>query len=164
MARSTASVSLALAALALTAAGSIALKSAAQSAPQEALARQATGKIATRLAAQGFTIRIEPHRWQSDIILAARGSCRISARDASAGIAYATAFTQQAATVGTVRYLYRGHSFAAPPEAQTMLFRVIPRSLDRLGVHLARALPVAMAATAGCGDGSFQLGEISVTP
>ena len=52
MPRSTASVSAVLALLALTATGSIALKGAMRSAPEQALADQALRSIATRLAGQ----------------------------------------------------------------------------------------------------------------
>jgi len=164
MPRSTASVSAVLALLALTATGSIALKGAMRSAPEQALADQALRSIATRLAGQGFAVRIERHPVQNDVVLAARDACRISARDASPGAAFATAFTQQAASVGAVRYLYRGERFAAPPETRVMLFRLVPRTLDRLGLHLARPLPVAIASSSTCPAGDFGLGDISVRP
>ena len=164
MPRSTASVSLMLMLLALTATGSIALKSAMRSAPEQVLAAQALRKIAARLAQQGFAVRIERHPVQNDVVLGDRGGCRISARDASPGAAFATAFTQQAASVGAVRYIYRQQQYAAPPETRTMLFRLVPRTLDRLGLHLARPLPVAIATSSACPAGDFGLGDISVTP
>ena len=164
MPRSTASVSVMLALLGLAATGSIALKGAMRSAPEEELADQALRKIAARLAGQGFAVRIERHPVQNDVVLAERGACRISARDASPGAAFATAFAQQAASVGVLRYLYRQQRFAAPPETQTMLFRLVPRTLDRLGLHLARPLPVAVATSSTCPAGDFGLGDISVSP
>ncbi|MEO7688222.1 MAG: hypothetical protein ABIS51_02975 [Sphingomonas sp.] len=164
MPRSTASVSVMLALLAVAATGSIALKGAMRSAPEQALADQAQRAIAARLAQQGFAVRIERHPVQNNVVLADRGACRISARDASPGAAFATAFTQQAASVGPVRYLYRQQQFAAPPDTRTMLFRLVPRTLDRLGLHLARPLPVAIATSSACPAGDFGLGDISVTP
>lgn len=164
MPRSTASVSMMLVLLALAATGSIALKGAMRSAPEQVLADQALRKIAVRLAQQGFAVRIERHPVQNDVVLADRGACRISARDASPGAAFATAFAQQAASVGAVRYLYRRQQYTAPPETRTMLFRLVPRTLDRLGVHLARPLPVAIATSSTCPAGDFGLGDISVTP
>ena len=153
-----------LALLAVAATGSIALKGAMRSAPEQELADQALRGIAARLAGHGFAVRIERHPVQNDVVLADRGSCRISARDASPGAAFATAFAQQAASVGTVRYLYRNQHFATPPDTRAMLFRLVPRTLDRLGLHLARPLPVAIATSSTCPAGDFGLGDISVRP
>lgn len=164
MPRSTASVSVMLALLALAATCSIALKGAMRSAPEQVLEDQALRRIAARLAGQGFAVRIERHPVQNDVVLADRGACRISARDASPGAAFATAFAQQAASVGAVRYLYRQQRYAAPPETRAMLFRLVPRTLDRLGLHLARPLPVAIATSSACPAGDFGLGDISIRP
>jgi hypothetical protein len=150
--------------LALAAAGTIALKGVAISAPEAVLAAKAERAITDRLASQGFAVRIERHRVQNNIVLGERPGCWIGARDASGGAAMVTIFARQAAAIGPVRYLYRGASAAAPPDLRIMADRIVPRSLDRLGIHLARSLPVALASSGGCPAGNFGLEDLRVSP
>ena len=150
--------------LALATIGSLAVKDALASAPQVELAGKTNAAIAATLRGQGFAVRVEPHRFQSWIFFGTRGACRIAARDAVNAAHYTEAFREQMAGVGSVRYLYRGNRSVGPPELTALVYRLLPRSLDRFGVHVARSAPVAVATSSGCPDGDFGLERIAVAP
>ena len=135
----------------LLAAASLALKKDDAPASEERATQPAiTARIARSLAAQGFAVSLEPHRYQSPVVLGVRGACRVSARDASAGAALDEAFRQQFAGIGTLRYAYRGATYDTLPRIRLFADRVVPRTLDRLGFHLLRPVPVAFAGSGAC--------------
>lgn len=149
---------------ALATIGSLAVKDALASAPQVELSGKTNAAIAAMLRGQGFAVRVEPHRFQSWIFFGTRGACRIAARDAVNAAHYAEAFREQMARIGSVRYLYRGNRTVGPPELTALVYRLVPRSLDRFGVHISRSVPIAVATSAGCSGGDFGLAHIAVAP
>ena len=150
--------------LVLATIGSLAVKDALASAPQVELSGKTNAAIATALRGQGFAVRVEPHRFQSWIFFGTRGACRIAARDAVNAAHYSEAFREQMARIGSVRYLYRGNRSAGPPELTALVYRLVPRSLDRFGMHIARSVPIAVATSGSCPDGDFALDRITVAP
>ncbi|WP_353204612.1 hypothetical protein [Sphingomonas sp.] len=150
--------------LVLATIGSLAVKDALASAPQVELSGKTNAAIAAALREQGFAVRVERHRFQSWIFFGTRGACRIAARDAVNAAHYSEAFREQMARVGSVRYLYRGNRSAGPPELTALVYRLVPRSLDRFGLHIARNAPVAVATSGGCPDGDFGLDRMTVAP
>lgn len=164
MTRSPAVLSVWIGLLVLATIGSLAVKDALASAPQVELAGKTNAAIERALRSQGFAVRVEPHRFQSWIYFGTRGACRVAARDAVNAAHYSEAFREQMARIGAVRYLYRGYRSAGPPEMTALIYRLVPRSLDRFGIHIARSVPVALATSAGCPGGDFGLDRIAVVP
>lgn len=149
---------------ALATIGSLAVKDALASAPQVELSGKTNAAIAAMLRGQGFAVRVEPHRFQSWIYFGARGTCRIAARDALNAANHSEAFRVQMARIGSVRYLYRGARSVGPPELTALVYRLVPHSLDRFGIHIARSVPVAVATGPGCANSDFGLERIAVVP
>lgn len=142
-------VSLSLA-FALLATVSLALKERARSLAGGVPQGQVTGLLARAMAARGFAVTIEPHRFQSAVVIGVRGACRLGARDASGGAALDDVFRQQASGIGVLRYLYRGRLHDRLPRIRLFVDRIVPQTLDRVGIRLERPVPVALAASAGC--------------
>ena len=159
MTRQFASLSLVFA---LLAAASLALKNYAPATEEHATQPAITARLARSLAAQGFAVSIEPHRYQSPVVLGVRGACRVGARDASAGAALDVAFKQQFAGIGTLRYAYRGATYATLPRIRLFADRVVPRTLDRLGFRLLRPVPVAFARSTACATDLPRVPDIRV--
>jgi hypothetical protein len=117
-------------------------------------------QLASNLRAQGFTTSVRPLRIQSSIVYATRGSCRLSVRDARLGESNATAYTQDAARIGPVRYLYRGRVYAAPPSVAIRIGRLETELLNRAGFTARAHIPVAIASSPECGRADFGLGDM----
>ena len=149
---------------ALLAAVSLALKSHAPASAEAAFQPAITARLARSMAGQGFAVTIEPHRYQSPVVLGVRGACRIGARDASAGAAMNAIFDQQFAGIGPLRYAYRGATYDELPRIRLFADRIVPRTLDRLGVRLARPVPIAFAGSAACPSGLPRLPDIRIRP
>jgi hypothetical protein len=119
-------------------------------------------QLASSLRAQGFATSITHLRMQSSIVYGRRGACRLSVRDARLGESNATAFAQDAAGIGPVRYLYRGRDYASPPTFAMRLGRLQTELLDRAGLNAALHIPVAIASSPGCGRADFGLDDVRV--
>jgi hypothetical protein len=156
---------LVLAAFALLAISSLGLKAAAGP-PRDGLMDVPSGEIDRELKSilqvQGFTVQAQPLAHRSTMIVATRGSCRLVARDARDGAAVATAFTRDAAEIGSVRYLYRGRSYDQPPAFAMRLGRIETEAKNRLGVSAQAPMPVALAAAPACGNGDYGLGDVRI--
>jgi hypothetical protein len=149
---------------ALLAAVSLGLKDRAPAARDGSMPAIVTARLAGAMAEQGFTVTIEPHPYQSAVALGVRGACRIGARDASAGPAFDIAFRQQAAAIGALRYAYRGHFQSSLPRVRLFVDKIVPRTLDRFGIHLARPVPVAIAASPECPADPLTLPDLDIRP
>lgn len=123
---------------------------------------QIEAQLASSLRAQGFATRTRHLRIQSSIVYATRGSCRLSVRDARLGESNRTAYTQDAVGIGPVRYLYRGRVYGSPPTFAMRLGRLQSELRYRAGLNAALHIPVALAASPGCGRGNFGLGDVRV--
>jgi hypothetical protein len=123
---------------------------------------QIEAQLTGGLRAQGFATTIRHLRLQSSIVYGKRGSCRLSVRDARLGESNGSAYTQDAAGIGPVRYLYRGRDFASPPTFAMRLSRLQTEILDRTGFNAALHIPVALAASPECGRANFGLGDVRV--
>lgn len=122
------------------------------------------GQIETQLSAmlrsQGFSTSISPRRMQSSIVVAKRGACRLTVRDARAGTAVETVFRREAQGVGPVQYLYRGRSTAEAPAFRMRLGRLQVELLRRLGIDGPVHVPVALAVSPDCGARTFGLEDV----
>lgn len=123
---------------------------------------QIEAQLASSLRAQGFATSTKHLRMQSSIVYATRGSCHLSVRDARLGESNATAFTQDAAGIGPVRYLYRSRAYESPPTFAMRLGRLQTELLDRVGFNAALHIPVAIASSPECGRADFGLGDVRV--
>src|SRR5206468_374328 len=115
--RPNASDRLVLAALAALAVTSLGLKAAAGT-PRDGFmdisADRLDQQLSSRLEAQHFSVSVQRFAHHSSLISGVRGKCRLGVRDARAGAAMETLFAREAASLGPVRYLYRGSSYDGP--------------------------------------------------
>jgi hypothetical protein len=160
-----ASASLRVALFAALAFGSLGLKAAAGPARDNQLnsdpnrfERSAT----SILQAQGFATDRRTFRYRSAMIIAARGDCRIVARNATWGSAISEVYAQDVRDIGPVSYLYRGHRYSAPPGLTVRLGRLEFEILDRLGARPNLHLLTALAASPSCGDSEFGLSDVTI--
>lgn len=154
-----------LAALAVLAVSSLGLKAAAGP-PRDGLmdvsATRFEREVSDLLRGQSFAIEEQRFAHRSTLIIATRGDCRLAVRDAREGASAATAFAGEAASVGTVRYLYRGGSYDRPPAFAMRIGRIQTELLDRLGMSPRAPMPVALAASRECGGGDFGLADVRI--
>jgi len=125
-------------------------------------ADQLDQQLSSRLEAQHFSVSIRHFAHHSSMISGVRGNCRLGVRDARAGAAMETLFVREAASLGTVRYLYRGSSYKSPPSFIIRLGRLEVEAFDRLGFALKEPVPVAFAASPGCGANDFGFADVRV--
>lgn len=123
---------------------------------------EVTGRLTAILQREGFSTSLRLRRFQSSIVDATRGNCRLSVRDARSADGDETAFTQDAKAVGPVRYLYRGKSYGSPPVLAIRLARAQMAALGLLFPQEQVALPVALAVSAGCARDDYGLGDVRV--
>lgn len=158
--RPTASNKLVLGALALLTVGSVGLKSAV-GAPADAPAASAPGQYELRLArtlqSQGFATIAHTYPDRSPAVLAVRGSCRISVRDAGEGSSAMAIFAADAVAIGPVRYLYQGKITSAAPALAMRIGRFTAEVRTRLGLESSVPISLALATSPGCGTGTFGL-------
>ena len=163
--RRRASDRLVLAALGLLAVSSLGLKAAAGP-PRDGLMNISADRFERNVSAilrdEHFVLAEQPFAHRSTLILAARGACRLGVRDARQGTAMVTAFARDAAGIGTVRYLYRGRSYGAPPAFAMRLGRIETEVRSRLGMSPQAPMPVALAGSPECGTGDFGLAHVRV--
>ncbi len=154
-----------LAALGLLALSSLGLKAAAGP-PRDGLmdvpASDLERQVSNGLETQHFTVSLEHYDHRSTLILGVRGACRVGARDAREGAARETLFARDAASIGPVRYLYRGRGYDHPPAFAMRLGRLETETLRRLGIQANAPMPVAFAASPECGAVDFGLADVRV--
>ena len=162
--RPTANDRLVLAAFGLLAISSLGLKAAAGP-PRDGLEVN-TADIDQRLVAtlqrERFTTaeQMIPHR--STLIIGTRGGCLIGARDARDGTKSATVFARDAASIGPVRYLYRGRTYDQAPAFAMRLGRIETEVMSRLGASPQAPIPVALAASRQCRTENFGLADLRI--
>ena len=119
-------------------------------------------RLVAVLAHQGFVTTMRRLKIQSPIVYATRGNCRLSVRNALGGAATEAAYADDALGIGPIRYLYRGESFSSPPTLR-IHFAVIESSmLHSVGFSRHLHVPLALAASPGCGGKAFGLEDIQV--
>jgi hypothetical protein len=154
-----------LAALAVLAASSLGLKAAAGT-PRDGFmdisADRVDQQLSSRLEAQHFSVWVQRFAHHSSMISGVRGNCRLGVRDARAGAAMETLFAREAASLGPVRYLYRGSSYDGPPSFAMRIGRLETEALSRLNLALKEPVPVAFAASPGCGASDFGFADVRV--
>lgn len=155
-----------LASLGILAASSLTLKAAKGPtvlAPARTGPASVADRVQTILSSQGFAISVRQLKIQSPIVFGQRGACTLSVRDASGGAATQSAFADDARRIGPVRYFYKGYAFRSPPTLR-MHFAVIQSSfLNSLGFQRDLHVPLAIAASRGCGQESFGLEDVDLT-
>jgi hypothetical protein len=123
---------------------------------------QAEDRLNAILRSQNFSAAIRPPRAQSAIIFAKRGECRLSVRDARGAESFKTVFAQDAATIGTVRYLYRGKAYDTLPGVRMRLGALETELQRLLGLSAAAPIPIALATSADCDRSDFGLGDVRI--
>ena len=114
------------------------------------------------LQSQGFQTTVRPMRILTPIVYGQRGGCRLSVRDARGGEAMSTIFKSEASSIGPVRYLYKGSRYASPPGLTVRLGRLQAEVLNRLGLHGAVHIPVALATSNECAGTNFGLDDVRI--
>ncbi len=126
----------------------------------------AAGSVDQRLVdilrAQGFATAEQRRHVQSSIIVARRGACVLSVRNALQGAANEALFADEARAIGRVRYLYRGAVSASPPTLRLHLASTTAATLHALGLKPALHVPLALATSAGCSGDVFGLSDLQV--
>ena len=118
-----------------------------------------TRALQASLEDQGFTTRYEPHQYQSDVIEATRGTCRMRVRDATWAGQYTGLFQQQSGGLGPIRYVYHGDWLATPP--------LLRMNLERSGAHMlvgfglsGRFQPALAVAARGCNQATADFSAV----
>ena len=154
-----------LGAFAVLAVGSIGLKAAAGP-PRDGYTDSRPDlledELQAVLRAQHFSTDIQRKRMRSPIVVASRGKCRLSVRDARGGESFNDIFASDASSVGTLRYLYAGRTSTAMPGVAVRLGRVAAELENRLGLSSSAPAPVALATSPECGLGNFGLDDIRI--
>ena len=156
---------LVLTAFVLLAVSSLGLKAAAgpprdglMDVPSEVLDRQ----LSAKLRAQHFTTSVQQFGHRSSQVVGTRGSCRVAVRDAREGVAHEVLFAQDAASIGPVRYLFKGKSYEHPPTFAMRIGRLETEAMSRLGMAPREPALIALAASPGCGSGDFGLFDFRI--
>lgn len=119
-----------------------------------------TRALEARLASQGFTTHREQHVYQSDVIEATRGPCRLRVRDGALSSQYTTLFALESSALGPIRYVHRGKWLTAPPLLGMQIERATGHLLARLG--LPGTFPATLAiATRGCDPATIDFTGLS---
>ena len=151
---------LVIAALAVLTLGSVGLKGAV-GAPSNDAPPQQSGKLEAQLSAllraQGFSTVLRAYHNRSSAVIASRGACRLSVRNASDGDSDQAVYAVDAASIGPVRYLYRGKTYSSPPSLAMRLTRFKTEVKDRLGMPARVPIPLALASSPQCGSADFRL-------
>jgi hypothetical protein len=148
------------------AAGSVGLKAAAGP-PRDGFTDSRPGQIEDdlrgRLRSQSFVTSIRRIPMRSVIILAQKGECRLSVRDARGGESFATVFARDARNIGPVRYLYEGRAHSEMPGLAVRWGRFRAELKNRLGLSANAPVPVALATSPACGHNDFGLDEVRLS-
>ena len=124
---------------------------------------ETTGHLMNILQRQGFSTTLRLRRFQSSIVYATRGACRLTVRDGRDAEGFKTGFSQDAAGVGPVRYLFRGHRYESPPVLTIRLVRARTAVLGLFQRQQRIPLPVALATSPGCAANDYGLGDVRVS-
>ena len=144
---------------------SVGIKAAAGIPPDgwvDVRAGMAEQQLVQRLQSEGFVTTVRPMRILTPIVYAQRGGCRLSVRDARGGEAMSTIFQTEASSIGPVRYLYKGRRYASPPGLTVRLGRLEAELLNRLRLHAAVHIPVALATSNECARRDFGLDDVRI--
>jgi hypothetical protein len=119
-------------------------------------------RLTAILRAQGFGTGLSPRRYQSSVVYAERGGCRLSARRARGDDAENAVYAHEAAPIGPVRYLYAGRRYASAPTLKIRIGRLETELLGRMGLKPNIHVPIAVATSSGCGTRDFGLEDVQV--
>jgi hypothetical protein len=157
--------SLLLAAFATLAVGSVALKAKAPE-PDQSLTRLSSGPVETGLIqdlrSRGFTTEERAFPTRNPIIFARRGECVLAVRKAWGAESLAKVYSEDARSIGPIRYLYRGKTYASPPTVMMRIGRFGADLQRRVGLETPVPVPVALATTPACGTDQFGLDNVRV--
>lgn len=143
---------------------SVGLKAAAPAEDRSRAAKRPDleSAIAKRLEANGFSARIIAQERQASIILARRGDCSLMVRDAREGAGIAALYARDSSGIGSVRYLYRGETFEAPPGTQLWLDHFQDKLFNRLAIQRRVPVAIALASSPACNGQSFGLNDVRI--
>lgn len=152
-----------LCAFAALAVGSVGLKAAAGP-PRDGLTEARPGELddelQARLRSQAFATTVRHVPMRSAIILAQRGKCRLSVRDARGGESFKTVYASDARDIGPVRYFYEGRAYLEMPGVAVRLGRFRAELKNRIGLSNGAPIPVALAKSPACGSSDFDLADV----
>jgi hypothetical protein len=164
--RSRGSDRLLLCGFAALAVGSVGLKAAAGP-PRDGFTDSRPGQIEDelqdRLRSQSFVTTVRRVPTRTALILAQKGECRLSVRDARGGESFATVFVRDARNIGPVRYLYEGQAHSEMPGLAVRWGRFRAELKNRLGLSASAPVPVALATSPACGRNDFGLDEVRLS-
>ena len=118
-------------------------------------------ELVNRLRAQGFATEVRRFRERSAIVLASRGDCRLAARDARGGTMFMTIFASDTASIGSIRYLYRGSSYDLLPAVAMRIGRFETETQTRFGMPASAHIAIALSTSPGCGGNAFGLEDVT---
>jgi hypothetical protein len=146
--------------------GSVGLKAAAGP-PRDGFTDSRPGELEdelqARLRSQAFATAVRQPPMRSAIILAQRGRCRLSVRDARGGESFKTVYASDARTIGPVRYLYEGQAYPEMPGVAVRWGRLRAELKSRTGLDTSAPVPVALATSSGCGSNDFGLDDVRLS-
>ena len=114
------------------------------------------------LQSHGFSARIQPTRLHGTIVLAARGACRLTVRDASRGEWEMGIYARDAAGIGPRRFLMAEKSYDAPPSFPILAERLRAPVTKALGLNASVPVALALATSPDCGTSDFGLSKTQV--
>lgn len=150
--------------LALAAGGTLALKAAVTDYAALDDQGRLMADLQHALGEGGYEVALRRHRVLDPEVLAARGACRLSARDGTAAYQFSDAFAAQAAPLANLRYSYRGAWYGAPPTVRSEAESYRQRALARLGIVTSRPALIAVADNGQCLIEAGLLSSVRVYP
>ncbi len=108
-----------------------------------------TAALATHLRPAGFAVRLEGMDG-SPRLIAARGECRVKAREYPPHGTQRDALVELGRAIGPTRYVYRGEWSETPPKLRPLLAFYVTRELARVGLDVSRRPIVAVAIAPAC--------------
>lgn len=109
-----------------------------------------TRDIRAALSGAGYATAIEPHPYQSDVVVARSGACRLRVRDGTLHRDFDRVFRAQSGGLPRFAYWYRGQVLAQAPALESELRAFTARAAARLGLAASFVPPIAVAAAPGC--------------
>ncbi len=116
--------------------------------------------LTVTLRGAGFRTAIEPHPYQSDVVIARRGDCALRVRDATLAIDADQAFRAQSASLPNFAYWHRGAVSDTPPHIAAQFDEYRARTAARLGFAASFAPPIAIAASRVCDIAALPLSAV----
>jgi hypothetical protein len=120
-------------------------------------------RISSLMVAQGFSVRVE-QRPLGPLIYGTNRACRVMAGEYSPYGTFADVFQARAASVGPLRFHYRGRTYSEAPKFGPLLRFYVQRELSRIGITVPRTPIVAVAASSRCQGSDLDWASLASLP